>query len=331
MNLSFRLGKIPVRILPSFFITTVFLNVSLARSDLRELLLWLVIVLASVLVHEMGHALAGLAFGLSPQVDLHGFGGTTSWATATALTPGRRIVISLAGPTMGFLAGLLVLAVWRLGKVPASPIGDFVFSSLLFVNIGWGVLNLLPMLPLDGGNVMRHALDIFTRGHGDRPARVASLAVAALATVAALVTQSWWPALLAGSFLLSNWRELKELKLREEEAPMRLSLEEAYVALAAKDAERVLSLARPVALKAHTPPVRAEALQLLAFGFLLEGRLADADAALAALPKGFAPHPSLLELHASVAGAAGVVHAPAAKPAETPAKAPAESPAKTVE
>lgn len=161
------------------------------------------------------------------------------------------------------------------------------------------------MLPLDGGNVMRHTLDIVTRGRGDCPARVASLSVAVLATLAAAWWKAWWPALLAGSFVLSNWRELKELKAREKEAPMRASLEEAYAALTAKDAERILSLARPVALKAESPPLRAEALQLLAFGFLLEKRLADADAAIAALPTGFAPHPSLLELRASVAGEPG--------------------------
>jgi hypothetical protein len=45
--------------------------------------------------------------------------------------------------------------------------------------------------------------------------------------------------------------------------------------------------------------MRAEALQLVAIGFLLEGRVADADAAIAALPKGFEPHPSILEMRAS--------------------------------
>jgi hypothetical protein len=46
--------------------------------------------------------------------------------------------------------------------------------------------------------------------------------------------------------------------------------------------------------------VRAEALQLVAFGFLLDGRVADADAAIAALPPGYSPHPQLLELRGSI-------------------------------
>ncbi|MGH7271665.1 MAG: hypothetical protein ACREJ3_14635, partial [Polyangiaceae bacterium] len=135
----------------------------------------------------------------------------------------------------------------------------------------------------------------------ERPALIVSIAVASLSGLLAIAFRSWWPALLAASFLASNWRGLKDLSAREHDAPMQRALAEAYTALEAKDAALVLKLARPVALESRTTPVRAEALQLLAFGFLLGGRLADADAAIAALPQGYSPHPSLLELRASVA------------------------------
>ena len=303
MNLTFRLGKIPVRVLPSFFITTVILNFGLAQTDPRKLLVWLAIVLASVLVHELGHAFTGIAFGLQPRIDLHGFGGTTSWATAERISSAKRIVISLAGPGMGFVAGFAVMAFRAAsGSVPTeagASLAEFAYGNLLYVNFGWGILNLLPMLPLDGGNVLTHALDIAMPGRGERPARLVSLVVAALATAGALVAQSWWPALLGGTFVASNWRGLKDLKAREHDAPMRPELEAAYAALEAKDAPKVLAIARPIALGSKTAPVRAEALQLLAFGFLLEGRVADADAAIAAMPQGFAPHASLVALRAN--------------------------------
>ena len=110
--------------------------------------------------------------------------------------------------------------------------------------------------------------------------------------------QQWWITFLALSFISSNWRGLKDAAAREHDAPMQDALKRAYEALDARDGARVLDLARPVALQSRTEPVRAEALQLLAFGFLLGGRVPDADAAIAALPKGYSPHPSLLEMRA---------------------------------
>jgi stage IV sporulation protein FB len=301
MTLRFRLGKIPVRILPWFFVTTVFINSGLIETDARELALWTAIVLASILVHELGHAMAVLAFGLQPRIDVHGLGGTTSWSGGSNLSNGKRIVISLAGPAMGFIAWALVVGLRSLQVVPHTVLGDFVYQSLTYVNLGWGIFNLLPILPLDGGSVMSSALDALTQGRGERPARVVSIVGAGLLAGGGALMGQWWVSLLSLFFATTNWQAFKDLKAREHDAPMRASLEKAYAALDAKDGPRVLTLARPVALESQTAPVRAEALQLLAFGFLLEGRLADADAAIAALPQGFAPHPSLIELRATVA------------------------------
>jgi Zn-dependent protease len=313
--LSFRFGSIPVRLHPTFFITTVFLGFASGDTDLRVILAWLVIVLASVFIHELGHAFAGMGFGLKPQIDMHGFGGTTSWQPGARVGWGGRILISLAGPSMGFVVGAVVFGLGLAGVIPDNEMGRYVFGSLLWVNVGWGVFNLLPMLPLDGGNVMLSGLNWMTDGRGERPARIVSLGVALLAAagVAVLLLRNHngglgaiWPALLAAQFIANNWRGLQDLKAREHDDPMRPMLQQAYAALEAQDGTRVLSLARPIALAARTRNMKAEALQLVAFGFLLENRVADADAALAALPRGFAPHPSLLQLRANKAGAASI-------------------------
>jgi Zn-dependent protease len=307
MTVRFRIGRIPVSIAPWFFVTAVFLNYGLAP---QELALWVVIVLASIVVHELGHAAAVLAFGLEPRIDVHGLGGTTTWGGGGTLSHGKRIVISLAGPVMGFAAWGVVHALQTVGVFPHTPLGAFTYGALSEVNLRWGAFNLLPMLPLDGGNVLLSALEGITKRRGERPARVVSLVGAALLAVGGILavqasiaapSTAWWIGFLALLFANSNWQGLKDLRRREHDAPMRASLEKAYEALDAKDSERVLALARPVALESQTVPVRAEALQLVAFGFLLEGRLADADAAIAALPPGFSPHPSLLQLRATVA------------------------------
>ncbi|HXX69030.1 MAG TPA: site-2 protease family protein [Polyangiaceae bacterium] len=300
--MSFRIGKIPVEILPSFFLVALFLGLAGASGvDLAGVAVWMIVVLGSVLMHELGHASMGLVFGLGPRIQLHGMGGTTSWQSAPHLSSVKRIAISLAGPAAGFVLATLVFVLRRpLAEWLPGDLGRFVVGSLLWVNFGWGILNLLPMLPLDGGNVLLHALNAVTRGRGERPARLVSVACAAAALLLTLWTQRWWSAMLSGSFIASNWRGLKDLSASEHDAPMRASLERAYAALDEKDGPKILEIARPVALQSRTAPVRAEALQLLAFGFLLEGRVADADSAIAAMPPGFSPHPSLTELRREV-------------------------------
>jgi Zn-dependent protease len=226
VNLSFRLGKIPVRIQPSFLVMAVVLGL-LGVQDIAVVASWVVIVLVSVMLHELGHATMGLAFGLSPQIDLHAMGGTTSWAPSAPLSAPKRIAISLAGPGAGFVVAAVVFAVGR-ARFPHTPLGDDIYRNLLFVNFGWGIVNLLPMLPLDGGNVMTQILQVVTRGRGERPARIVSIVVAILAAGSVFVLSytpgdalsyaTLWPLLLALSFVGLNVRALGELKTREEAA-----------------------------------------------------------------------------------------------------------------
>lgn len=297
--LQFHLGKIPVRIHGTFLLMAAVLGLG---SDWRTDVSWVVIVFLSVMIHELGHAGVGILFGLEPRIDLHAMGGTTSWANHLPLSHTRRIAISLAGPFAGFAFGAFAFTLALFGVFPPTEMGQLVQKQLLYVNIGWGAVNLIPMLPLDGGNVMTQLLHVFTRGRGERPSRVVSIVIAVL-LIPLAIRFSWglWGMLLIFTFLASNWAGLKDLSAREHDAPMRASLEQAQAALDAKDPARVLALARPVALAARTAQVRAEALHLVAFGFLLEGRVADADAAIAALPQGYAPHPQLLALRETAA------------------------------
>ncbi|MGA2451308.1 MAG: M50 family metallopeptidase [Polyangiaceae bacterium] len=207
-NLTFRLGIIPVRVQPWFFATTALMNMSLLDHDPIRLPIWMVVVFASVLVHELGHALTVLAFGLKPAIELHGMGGTTVWAGTKRLSPFRTILISLAGPIMGLCFGALVFLGGSQVNV-GSDVGQWTFYSLIYVNIFWGLLNLLPILPLDGGNVLQSALDSATHGRGARPAHGISLIVAVLALVPAYRFGYWWGGLLAILFASSNWQWLE--------------------------------------------------------------------------------------------------------------------------
>jgi stage IV sporulation protein FB len=232
MTFTFRIGKVPVEILPSFFVVAALLGYR-PNEDLVKLAIWVVIVLGSVTVHELGHALAGRMFGLEPRIVLHGAGGTTSWTTQRNLSTLRRIAISLAGPCAGFALAFVTWAVRAVSALALRPTDGtlptglfaFVVWQILYVNFGWGVLNLLPMLPLDGGNVMARVLDAATGGRGQRPALVISIALAGATALTAglavltLGASSWlWPTFLALSFLASNWQELKRFDALHQRA-----------------------------------------------------------------------------------------------------------------
>lgn len=188
-DLHFRLFGIPVRVHPFFWIMAVVLGLGGGEQGTPpgELLLWVAIVFASILVHELGHAFAQRRFGGHPWITLHGIGGLASCDDCDR-SPWAQVLISLAGPAAGFLfaaaaVGLMRLTGHAVGVAPSheTPVGmvstsllglrvywqplatylaNIAFHYILFVNIVWGLLNLLPVYPLDGGRVARELLSI---------------------------------------------------------------------------------------------------------------------------------------------------------------------------
>ncbi|WP_394821015.1 site-2 protease family protein [Pendulispora albinea] len=178
--LTFALGSIPIRVHLSFWITAAMLGVS-GNPKPADLALWVAGVFVSVLLHELGHALMGKVFDLAPQIELYAFGGGTSWQGGNELSSGPRILVSLAGPLAGLaLAGVLYFTALSLADGDGmSPVVDRFVNNMLWINLVWSIFNLLPILPLDGGNVMAHTLAAFTDGGGRRAAHVISIVVAA--------------------------------------------------------------------------------------------------------------------------------------------------------
>lgn len=278
--MQFRLGSIPVRVRFPFFLMVLLLGGTMrdesGRQDPRLLLLWGAIVFVSVLVHELGHALVGRSFGLTPWIELHGMGGTTSWAPGPELGHGRRIAVSLAGPFAGFVLGGIVFAASRYALVPSTSLGRFTVDQLLWVNIGWGIINLVPMLPLDGGNVMRGVLQILTRGRGEKAARVVSIGIAGLLLLYAFTAQQIWLGFLGALFVFSNVQALRTTDVRAADAVMARAIQEAYGALDAQDGERAIALLRPALAAADVSnELRAMGLRLLAYGLMLEGHWSE--------------------------------------------------------
>lgn len=161
-GLQFRLGRIPVAVRPVFFLIPV---IGAYRLGVVEVLIWAAIVFFSVLLHELGHAWAMQAFGFSPSIVLHGMGGFTRWGHDRRPTAGVDLLVSLSGPGIQLAFAVLVFVLSR--TLTLSPRLAGIASQLVWVNVLWPIVNLLPILPWDGGQ----SLDAFIRLVSDTPLR----------------------------------------------------------------------------------------------------------------------------------------------------------------
>jgi len=273
-GLSFQIGTIPVRVDPSFFLIIVLLGLN--PNDVQPVLIlsWVAIAFASVLFHELGHAVAFRLFGVQPSVMLYGMGGLTS--CEGRLTPVESITVSLAGP-LSVLLLIGVPALWLQSQgVVTTSVGRTILEQVIWINVWWSVLNLLPILPLDGGNVTRSVLDLATKGRGRRPAEVVSVIVAVGIGLLAYSYGLVFGMILAGLFAAMNISSLSKVKqdeLGDELQFGQRALIEHRPADAQLVAERVLA-------KRPSGPTLRWASELLGWSRLWQGDRPGAEGAV---------------------------------------------------
>ena len=114
-----------------------------------------VIILISILLHELTHSLVAQKYGLIvSEIELFLFGGVSKIEKEPE-TPKSEIIIAIVGPLSSLIIGFSFLIVVFLSPIIISPI---IYVSLLYTgisNIGLGLFNLIPAFPVDGGRVLR--------------------------------------------------------------------------------------------------------------------------------------------------------------------------------
>jgi stage IV sporulation protein FB len=224
-DVNFRLAGIPVRVHPLFWLLALFLGMNIRPPSL--LVIWIPVVFVSILVHEMGHAVVIRSFGWWPSILLYTFGGLAFYQQSRR-DPRKQMIISLAGPAAGFALAAVVVAVlyatdhsikFRIGDslslvdwgVP--PLENLYLKALaqflLTVNIFWGLFNLLPIFPLDGGQFLRELLTWMRVPDALIKSLWVSVIVAVACAIYMIQLKEVFNAMLLGSLAFSSYQEIQ--------------------------------------------------------------------------------------------------------------------------
>jgi Zn-dependent protease len=148
-----------VRVHPMFWLMSVILGYDATiRAGVGYLLAWVGCVFVSVLLHEFGHVWMGRLFGSHGHIVLYSFGGLAIGSNHLDRR-GQRILVSFAGPgiQLVLLALLWFGKDWLLHLLPlqVATAAIRIWLMLFEINLLWPLLNLLPIWPLDGGQITR--------------------------------------------------------------------------------------------------------------------------------------------------------------------------------
>ena len=160
---------IPIRVHPSFWLGSILFGSNLPSNQL--VFIWVVCAFISILVHELGHALTAESFGWPTEILLYFGGGLAMSQRLRNNTPWRSMIVSFMGPAAGFLLFILILAIMRAMGLTNADVMNVTASNeryywyhaldfLMFMNLYWGLLNLLPVIPLDGGYLLQSLCQI---------------------------------------------------------------------------------------------------------------------------------------------------------------------------
>ena len=244
-DLNFSLFGFQVRTHPAFFIMPILLGRGLIDPDLNPgvgMILLVAIFFVSILVHELGHALAFRYFGLHSRIVLYWMGGLAipevgpgGWSMRRpgSLTSMQQVVVSLAGPVFGLLLAVFLIGVVyafngqiiinRLNLIPlpqpelsgtvldgSSTIFMVLWSGII-VNIVLNLFNLVPIYPLDGGQVARQLLAQLDPRDGIKKSIILSIGAAIVMALFSLRLESTFMMIFFGFMAFSNYQSLQAL------------------------------------------------------------------------------------------------------------------------
>jgi len=212
IDLKFRLFRVPVRVHPLFWLAMALIGWQ--GREVRFTLVFIACGFISIMVHEFGHALMSRVFGCRPSVVLYGLGGLCA-SEAERQKPWQRFLVIAAGPGAGLLFfGLIFAGLAATKRSSLSMLGEFALQQLLFINLVWSLLNLLPIWPLDGGQLTGVVTTAISRPRGMQWTHILSMIVAGGLAFFCFQRQMVIQAIFLGYFALINFQQLQLQRFR---------------------------------------------------------------------------------------------------------------------
>ncbi len=265
--LSFRLGSIPVRVDPWLLVLSAAIGLGAGRGPLGVAAA--ASLLATIFAHELAHAVAIRSLGGTAVVHLSLLRDTLGDRIAS-LPAVARTLAALSGPAASLCLGAAVIGAVRT-HTPASEVGAEALRYFGFINVAWGLLNVLPILPLDGGHALVALLDRGTKGRGEQPARWISLGGAVALGLVAARARAVLPLFICGIWAIQNARALRTSTERNHEAILRVHLQAAFDAAGRGDAALAMRHCRMILDGSCDRATRGDAVRLLAYSYATSG------------------------------------------------------------
>lgn len=219
-------GRIPVRISGGFWLVAAFIGF-MQSQQIIGIMMWVIIILVSVLFHEMGHAYIAKLFNQKPSIALVPFGGATTFQGKT-VSLGKQFLIVLNGPLFGFLLFFMIFMLRKSGLV-ANPFLQQFFYSMESVNLIWSAINLFPVLPMDGGQLLRIAFEGAFGVKGLRASVLVSTILAGLAAFASFAVREYFLGSILFFFAfqsLDMWIKSKNITSKDRDRKLAALLED---------------------------------------------------------------------------------------------------------
>ena len=242
-DFTFSIFGFEVRTHPAFFIMPILLGRGLIPPDVNTGVGWLLLIaifFVSVLIHELGHAFAFRYFGVPSRIVLYWMGGLAIpdsggnvWNRhqGRSLHPNEQIIVSLAGPVAGLILGAIICGlVYAIGgtlfvprgfiiPVPVPDLQETAFAqhgvvwmvleSGILLNILLNLLNLIPIYPLDGGQIARQIMIQMDPWNGLKNSLFLSIAACLIMIVLGLKYDHHFLAIFFGMMAWSNYQSLQ--------------------------------------------------------------------------------------------------------------------------